>query len=69
MLNVYTYNNDNNINLIIDLLFSLSVLENLLLTTQRLLRSDAHYFLMHELHYAAAKRLTVDVSALTNARS
>lgn len=31
------------------LLFSPSVLENLLLTTQSLLRSAAFYFLMHEL--------------------
>lgn len=47
-------------------LFYLMVLKNLLLTTRQL---SAHHFLMHELHYAAAKRLTVDVSVLTNAHS
>lgn len=41
--------------------------QSLLLTTQCLLRSRC--FLMHELHRAAAKRPTVDVSALTNAHS
>ena len=47
-----------------DLLFSLY-----LLTAQSLLRSDARYFLMHELRRGAAQRPAVDVSALANARS
>lgn len=46
-------------NIITDLLLILKYL-NCLVTTQCLLRSAAHFFLMHELHYAAAERLTVD---------
>ena len=39
------------------------------MTTQRLLRSAAHCFLMHELQHAAAERPAVDVSVLANAHS
>lgn len=78
MLNVCQPNNDTNIywkwwrtseleDIITDLLLSLSALGNLLLTTQCLFRSAALCFLMHELHYAAAKRPTASV--LTNAHS